>query len=96
MPRNEIVTKVLDAVVYETDINAEQILSHNTSADVVEARHLFIHILYAHGFQTARIAQLCGLTPRAVNYANTRFNDRLGQSKYLRNTYESIKNKLRN
>lgn len=93
---NEFAKYVLLTVAHETEIPCETILSKCRQAEVVDARHIAVMLLYKSGMYVARIADIMKITPRYVQYIITDFEDRMKCNRPLRNKYEIIANKLRN
>jgi hypothetical protein len=67
MSKTEIYENILSAVVSETEVTKEQILSHTKQSDVVEARCLLFHYLYRAGFSTSQIARMTKQSRQCVN-----------------------------
>lgn len=67
MSKTEIYENILSAVVSETEVTKEQILSHTKQSDVVEARCLLFHYLYRAGFYPSQIARMTKQSRQCVN-----------------------------
>ena len=67
MCKSFIYETMLDAIVSETEIPRELILSHDKHPDVVEARCLLFHYLHKAGFYPAQIARMTKQSRQCVN-----------------------------
>lgn len=67
MCKSFIYETMLEAIVSETEISKELILSHNKHPDVVEARRLLCHYLHRAGFYPSQIARMMGQSRQCVN-----------------------------
>lgn len=90
-----ILTEVLEVVSSETDVSVSKIMSRCSETEVVDARWICVKILFEK-FYSSKIAELMGITPRYVQYILTDFEDRIAMSRFMRNNYERVRNKLRN
>lgn len=71
-----IFNKILEAVETATEIDRALILSRSKQPEVVEARSLLFHYLYADKFTRSQIARMTGLTRQCVASQVTHFDDR--------------------
>ena len=67
MCKSLIYETMLEAIVSETEIPRELILSHDKHPDVVEARRLLCHYLQRAGFYPSQIARIMGQSRQCVN-----------------------------
>lgn len=88
-------TKVLEAVSFETDVPVSKIMSRCSDAETVDARWICVKILSDNGYYPAKIADLMGITPRYVQYILTDFEDRIALNRIMRNNYETVAKSLR-
>lgn len=92
----ELIGRVIGIVAEETEIECGRILSKDRTAEVVDARHMAVMLLFKAGVYTSRIAKAFGLTPRNVQYIITDFDSRAEGNRPLRIMYETIRKRLRN
>ena len=71
-----IYTRILEAVEQATEIDRALIVSRSKQPDVVEARSLLFHYLYAEGFTRKQVADMTGLSRQCVAKQITSFDDR--------------------
>lgn len=71
-----IFNTILEAVEAATEIPRELIQSRSKRPDVVEARSLLFHYLYAEGFTRKQVADMTGLSRQCVAKQITSFDDR--------------------
>jgi hypothetical protein len=71
-----IFNEILSAVEQATEIDRALILSRSKQPDVVEARSLLFHYLYAEGFTRSQVARMTGHTRQCVSTQVTHFDDR--------------------
>lgn len=71
-----IFNEILSAVEAATEIDRALILSRSKQPDIVEARSLLFHYLYAEGFTRAHIARMTGHTRQCVASQVQHFDDR--------------------
>lgn len=90
----DLAALVINLVAEELEVPKEQILSKCRNAEVVDARHLAIRLLYSKDLYPSRIAEIFGLSSRNIHYIITNFEDRLQTNKMLRNNYERIEKEL--
>lgn len=74
--KSVIFLQILSAVEQATEIDRALILSRSKQPDVVEARSLLFHYLYAEGFTRAQVARLTGHTRQCVATQVQHFDDR--------------------
>ena len=96
MNKKEIFALVLGMVAEEMEIKASVILSARKSREIVDARHLFVILLYEAGMYPVQIAAMSGMSSRSVTYAITNFQNRALNEKILRNSYERLRKQLGN
>lgn len=92
MYKSEIFAKTLNVVSHETEIPQDLILSRRKSVDVVDAKYLLVKTLYLRGFYPSQIAQMIGLSTRAVNNIVSNFDVRVSTRKLMRINWENIRN----
>lgn len=78
-----IFNAILDAVETATEIPRALICSRCKRSEVVEARSLLFHYLYAEGFTRSQVADLTGLTRQCVSAKIQAFPDRDSRSNWL-------------
>lgn len=71
-----IFNEILSAVEKATEISRDLILSKSKQPDVVEARSLLFHYLYAEKFTRSQIARMTGHTRQCVASQVQHFDDR--------------------
>lgn len=71
-----IFNEILSAVEKATEISRDLILSKSKQPDVVEARSLLFHYLYAEGFTRTQVARMTGHTRQCVASQVQHFDDR--------------------
>lgn len=71
-----IFNEILSAVEQATEVDRALILSRSKQPEVVEARSLLFHYLYAEKFTRSQIARMTGLTRQCVSSQVTHFDDR--------------------
>ena len=85
----------LAAVVEETEIESEQILSNNKQEEVVDARSMLIKIMHEQGLYPIQISHLTGIGLRSINKFLLGFSIRCNSRKIMSINYENARNKLR-
>lgn len=85
--------KILDAVAEVTEVPRDLIISRSKQRDVVEARSLLFHYLYAEGFTRRQVADMTGLTRQCVAQQIQAFPDKDSRSKWLTTIMQEIDNK---
>lgn len=88
-----IFNEILSAVEQATEIDRAFILSRSKQPEVVEARSLLFHYLYAEKFTRSQIARMTGLTRQCVSAQVIHFDDR---KKYGGNIMEIEMKKIDN
>lgn len=96
MLKSKIFAEVLTAVSAETEISEEMILSKLRSAEVVDARCLFVKLLSEYGLYPSVIARMINRTAASVRYLIGSYEDRKAINKYLENNAQNIRNSLKN
>lgn len=95
MPRiAEFANHVIDLVSYETEISKELILSKSRTAEVVDARHLAIRLLYSEDIYPKRIAEIFGMSPRSIRHIITTFDSRIQTNRPLGYNLDKIRRQL--
>lgn len=96
MRKTEIFAKILETVANETELTKEEILSHNRTAETVDARYILVYQLRCAGFYIGEIAHTINFSRRAVEKILSQFEVRRLQSgKLFEITLERITNKIR-
>ena len=85
--------KILDAVAEATEVSRDLIISRSKQRDVVEARSLLFHYLYAEGFTRRQVADMTGLTRQCVAAKIQSFPGKDKRSKWLETLMQEIDNK---
>lgn len=75
-----IFDNTLEIVARESEISAADILSHKRTDEVVDARYIFVYILYRRGFYASAIADRMGFTRSSISYMLANFDNRRRQS----------------
>ena len=88
-----IYEQILSAVEAATEIPRARILSREKTTEVVEARSLLFHYLYAEGFTRRQVADLTGHTRQCVAAKIQAFPDKDRRSKWLTTIMQEIDNK---
>lgn len=88
-----IFNEILSAVEQATEIDRALILSRNKKKEVVEARSLLFHYLYAEGFTRRQVADITGLTRQCVAAQIQAFPSKDCRSTWLTMLMQEIDNK---
>lgn len=88
-----IFNQILEAVEAVTEVDRAQILSRNKKKEVVEARSLLFHYLYAAEFTRRQIADITGLTRQCVAAQIQSFPSKDSRSKWLLSLMREIEDK---
>jgi CRP-like cAMP-binding protein len=88
-----IFNEILSAVEQATEIDRALILSRSKRRDVVEARSLLFHYLYAEGFTRRQVADITGLTRQCVAAQIQAFPSKDERSNWLTTLMQEIDNK---
>lgn len=94
MYKVQIFQEVLPAVVEETEVEQEQILSGCKQEEVVDARSLLIKLMNDKGLYPVQISKITGINIRSVTQFLLGFKERINSRKILRINYERLKNQL--
>ena len=89
-----IFQETLSAVVDETGLEREQILSKGKEEELVDARSVFIKILNERGLYPIQISRFTGICQRSVNRFLIGFKERCDSRKIMRLNYENVKTKV--
>lgn len=96
MRKTELFAEILETVANETELTKEQILSHDRTAEIVDARYILIYLLRRKGFYIGEIAHAISFSRRAVEKIVSQFETRRIQSgRIFEIILERIANKLR-
>lgn len=96
MRKTELFAEILETVANETELTKEQILSHDRTAEIVDARYILIYLLRRKGFYIGEIAHAINFSRRAVEKIVSQFETRRIQSgRIFEIILERIANKLR-
>ena len=68
--------EILDVVATLAEVDAQAILSRTKTAEVVDARHIFVQLLVEQGWYQARIARKMGINEGTVSRMLDHFSDR--------------------
>lgn len=97
MPKSvEMAHAVLCIVADEFEVSADDIRSHVKTAEIVDARHTAIKLMYQNGMYAPRIARIFGCSVRNINYVITSYENRLKSNNLIRINYERTRKKLKN
>lgn len=88
-----IFNQILEAVEAVTEVDRALILSRNKKKEVVEARSLLFHYLYAEGFTRRQVADITGLTRQCVAAQIQSFPSKDQRSNWLTTLMQQIDNK---
>ena len=88
-----IFNHILEAVEAVTEVDRALILSRNKKKEVVEARSLLFHYLYAEGFTRRQVADITGLTRQCVAAQIQAFPSKDQRSNWLTTLMQQIDNK---
>lgn len=88
--------EILEAVAKIAEVDAQAILSHTKTAEVVDARHIFVQLLAEQGWYQARIARKMDINEGTVSRMLDHFADRCKHNgfqinKVLKTAREAIK-----
>ena len=96
MCKTELFNEVLEIVSRETEIPANKIISHDRSAEVVDARYILAYILYRRGIYISTIAEMMGYSRRAIEKIISQFDDRRNRlGGFFELIYKRSANKVR-
>lgn len=94
MYKLEILKNTLSAIVEETEIKRDLILSGNKQEEVVDARYLLVEIMSEQGLYPTQISHLTGIGVRSVNNFLQGFSTRCNSRKIMRIDYDRVRHKL--
>lgn len=86
----QVFQKYLSIVSQESGIPEEKIISKCRETDVVDVRHLLFHLLNIYSLYPAQIARLAGMNPHRVGKILSEFDNRLSQSRFMRNVLGDV------
>lgn len=95
MYKKEVFDTILSIVSEETGIGKNLIASPCKVTEVVDARYIFVNLLYWAGLYPPEIASMIGVTRRSVNIIISKFENRKRFCIMMRINYENIKNQVR-
>jgi hypothetical protein len=87
-----IFNEILFAVEQATEVSRTLILSRCKQSEVVEARSLLFHYLYAEGFTRRQVADLTGLTRQCVSAKIQTFPSKDSRSTWLLSLMREVEN----
>ena len=88
-----LANEVLEMVSQQSDIPIEVIISKSRNADVVDARHLAINLLFGLGLYPQQIAKVVHQSTRTIQCAISAFSVRCKANNNLRHTFYYLRNK---
>lgn len=94
MYKAQMFQETLSAVIEETEIDRERILSGCKQEEVVDARALLVKVMSERGLYPAQISSLTGIGLRSITKFLLCFGVRVNSRKILRINYERVRNKL--
>ena len=94
MHKIKIYQDVLKAVVEETELEPDQILSNCKQEEVIDARALLIFVMNECGLYPVQISKLTGIDSRRITNFLLNFKGRMEGRKILRINYENVKKKV--
>lgn len=96
MRKSELFKAIVESVACEMELNADEILSTRRTANIVDARHIIVHLLFKEGVYIADIAHALNLSRRAVEKIRSTFDGRLDSNRKLfKLAYDRVSNDLR-
>ena len=96
MCKSRIFAEVLDVVVSETEVPAEQILSPRKDEETVDARYLLVYYLFQKGLTYSQISRLINKNVRTITYIATHFGEREKERKIFGINSENIRKQIGN
>ena len=96
MPKSDIYRHIISAVVEETEIPEEKILSDSRKTEVVDARTILVNLLIEKGFYPSQIAELINKSTATVHNMIKCYNTHQRMNKLLSIYYQNIRKKLLN
>ena len=94
MYKMQIFQETLSAVMDETGLESEQILSNGKGEEAVDARSILIKIMNERGLYPIQISRFAGICIRSVNRFLIGFKERCDSRKIMRLNYENVRTKL--
>lgn len=96
MRKSELFRAILESVAYETEVDSGRILSHSRVAEVVDARHIIVRLLWRENMYIVEIARFMNLSRRAVERIVSSFDSRLKSNRrQLKLAFDRVSNDLR-
>lgn len=68
---------MLEVVAKVTEIDAQSIISTSRVAEVVDARHILVRMLYEKGLPQSRISRCSNFSKSAISQMLSKFDDRM-------------------
>jgi hypothetical protein len=94
MYKQQVYQDTLSAVVEETEVGAEKILSGCKEEEVTDARSILIRILSEQGLYPLQISRFSGICQRSVDRFLVDFSSRISSRKMMRINYDNLRKKL--
>ena len=94
MYKMQIFQETLGAVVDETGLASEQILSNGKEEELVDARSILIKVMNERGLYPIQISRFTGICLRSVNRFLIGFKERCNSRKIMRLNYENVRTKV--
>ena len=94
MYKMQIFQETLSAVVDETGLDSNLILSGCKEEESVDARSVLIKILNERGLYPIQISRFTGICLRSVNRFLIGFKERCNSRKIMRLNYENVRTKV--
>ena len=94
MYKMQIFQETLSAVMDETGLEGEHILSNGKEEEAVDARSVLIKIMNERGLYPIQISRFTGICIRSVNRFLIGFKERCDSRKIMRLNYENVRKNL--
>ena len=94
MYKMKILQEAISAVMEETEVEQEMILSNNKQEEIVDARYILVKVLNEQGLYPIQISHLSGICLRSINKFLLGFSERSNTRKIMRINYERVRKKL--
>lgn len=96
MCKSEVFNRIAEVVAHETEIYSDELVGHNRTMEVVDARCIFFQMLREKGFTTNQIADKTRRTAAAVRYLLSKYDDRIAQNKMVELYAQKVRKQLAN
>lgn len=96
MSKSDIFRNILSAVIEETEIPEEKILSDSRTTEVVDARTILVNLLIESGFYPSQIAEYLNKSTATIRNLVKYYSIRQRTNKLLSIYLQNIRKKLLN